>query len=296
MYKENILKIIVVLMFLSIIILAMTTVYFLNMDIESEEPQNIEEEYVGEKYEFMGRKVFTIRDKSTEENTKYILYFHGGSYVAEATNNHWEFLKKIAKDTGYTIIMPDYPLTPKYNYKEVYNVVEPLYNQIIEKVGKSNLILMGDSAGGGLALGLYEKITQDNIETPAKTILISPWLDVRLENDNIKDVEKNDTILNKETLKLAGIAYAGNDGINSYMVNPIDGDLSKIENVEIFIGTYDILNPDCKLLKEKANEVGKDIEIKEYDQAKHIWLVDNNSSEEITQKAYKDLINSLKFN
>ena len=155
---------------------------------------------------------------------------------------------------------------------------------------------MGDSAGGGLALGLYEKITQDNIETPAKTILISPWLDVRLENDNIKDVEKNDTILNKETLKLAGIAYAGNDGINSYMVNPIDGDLSKIENVEIFIGTYDILNPDCKLLKEKANEVGKDIEIKEYDQAKHIWLVDNNSSEEITQKAYKDLINSLKFN
>lgn len=296
MYKENISKIIVVLMFLSIIILAMTTVYFLNMDIESEEPQNIEEEYVREKYEFMGRKVFTIRDKSTEENTKYILYFHGGSYVAEATNNHWEFLKKIAKDTGYTIIMPDYPLTPKYNYKEVYNVVEPLYNQIIEKVGKSNLILMGDSAGGGLALGLYEKITQDNIETPAKTILISPWLDVRLENDNIKDVEKNDTILNKETLKLAGIAYAGNDGINSYMVNPIDGDLSKIENVEIFIGTYDILNPDCKLLKEKANEVGKDIEIKEYDQAKHIWLVDNNSSEEVTQKAYKDLINSLKFN
>ena len=296
MYKENISKIIVVLMFLSIIILAMTTVYFLNMDIESEEPQNIEEDYVREKYEFMGRKVFTIRDKSTEENTKYILYFHGGSYVAEATNNHWEFLKKIAKDTGYTIIMPDYPLTPKYNYKEVYNVVEPLYNQIIEKVGKSNLILMGDSAGGGLALGLYEKITQDNIETPAKTILISPWLDVRLENDNIKDVEKNDTILNKETLKLAGIAYAGNDGINSYMVNPIDGDLSKIENVEIFIGTYDILNPDCKLLKEKANEVGKDIEIKEYDQAKHIWLVDNNSSEEITQKAYKDLINSLKFN
>ena len=296
MYKENISKIIVVLMFLSIIILAMTTAYFLNMDIESEEPQNIEEEYVREKYEFMGRKVFTTKDKSTEENTKYILYFHGGSYVAEATNNHWEFLKKIAKDTGYTIIMPDYPLTPKYNYKEVYNVVEPLYNQIIEKVGKSNLILMGDSAGGGLALGLYEKITQDNIETPAKTILISPWLDVRLENDNIKDVEKNDTILNKETLKLAGIAYAGNDGINSYMVNPIDGDLSKIENVEIFIGTYDILNPDCKLLKEKANEVGKDIEIKEYDQAKHIWLVDNNSSEEITQKAYNDLINSLKFN
>ena len=105
--------------------------------------------------------------------------------------------------------------------------------------------------------------------------------------------EKLDTILNKEALRVAGIDYAGNDGINSYLVNPIDGNLSILQNIKIFIGKDDILNPDCHLLKEKAEDVNADVEIKEYEQAKHIWLIDNNSEEEITKKAYNDLIEEL---
>ncbi len=292
--KTVILKTIIVLIALALIILSLTITYFFNIDIETKEPVKIEEECKIDTYEFSGRKVFTIKNENNVENKKYILYFHGGSYVAEATQNHWDFLEKIVKDTGYEVIMPDYPLTPKYNYKDVYNMVEPLYKEIVEKVGKDNLIIMGDSAGGGLALGLYEKLVEDNIEIPIKTILISPWLDVRLENTEIKEIEKNDNILNKEALKLAGIAYAGEDGINKYLVNPIDGNLSKISNIKIFIGTYDILYPDCKLLKEKADKVNGNVEIKEYDKAKHIWLIDNNSEQEITQKAYKDLIEEIK--
>ncbi len=292
--KTVILKTIIVLIALALIILSLTITYFFNIDIETKEPVKIEEECKIDTYEFSGRKVFTIKNENNVENKKYILYFHGGSYVAEATQNHWDFLEKIVKDTGYEVIMPDYPLTPKYNYKDVYNMVEPLYKEIVEKVGKDNLIIMGDSAGGGLALGLYEKLVEDNIGLPIKTILISPWLDVRLENTEIKEIEKNDNILNKEALKLAGIAYAGEDGINKYLVNPIDGNLSKLSNIKIFIGTYDILYPDCKLLKEKADKVNGNVEIKEYDKAKHIWLIDNNSEQEITQKAYKDLIEEIK--
>ena len=74
---------------------------------------------------------------------------------------------------------------------------------------------------------------------PAKTILISPWLDVRLNNPMIDEVQKKDKELNKETLKLAGIAYAGEDGIESFLVNPIEGDLSKLKNVTILIGTHE---------------------------------------------------------
>ena len=292
--KIVILRTIIVLIALALVILSLTITYFFNIDIETKEPTKIEEECKIDTYEFNERKIFTVKNEKNVENKKYILYFHGGSYVAEATQNHWTFLENIVKDTGYEVIMPDYPLTPKYNYKDVYNMVEPLYKEIVEKVGKDNLIIMGDSAGGGLALGLYEKLAEDNIELPIKTILISPWLDVRLENEGINAIEKNDNILNKEALKLAGIAYAGEDGINSYLVNPIDGDLSKLTNIKIFIGTYDILYPDCNLLKERAEKVNGNVEIKEYDKAKHIWLIDNNSEQEITQKAYNDLIEEIK--
>lgn len=296
MKKSIILRILVGIMAICLSILALIIAYFFNTDIETREPTQIIEECEIHTYEYMERNVFTVTKKNADQNDnkKYIVYFHGGSYVAEATQNHWDFLENIVKDIGYTVIMPDYPLTPKYHYQDVFHMVEPLYKEIVETVGSENVILMGDSAGGGLALGLYEKMAEEAVSLPVKTILISPWLDVRLENEKIQEIEKRDTILNKEALRVAGIAYAGNDGINSYLVNPIDGDMSTLHNIKIFIGTEDILNPDCHLLKEKADAVNGDVEIKEYENAKHIWIVDNNSEEEVTNQAYNDVIEELK--
>lgn len=296
MKKTIIVRILIGVMAICLSILALTIAYFFNADIETKKPKQAIAECEIHTYTYRERNVFTIIQKNVEENDnqKYIIYFHGGSYVAEATQNHWDFLENIVKDTGYTVIMPDYPLTPKYHYQDVYDMVEPLYKEIVESVGNENVILMGDSAGGGLALGLYEKMAEETVTLPVKTILISPWLDVRLENEKIQEIEKKDTILNKEALKLAGIAYAGKDGINSYLVNPIDGDVSTLKNIKIFIGTDDILNPDCHLLKEKADAVNGEVEIKEYENAKHIWIIDHNSEEEVTKRAYHDVIEELK--
>ena len=154
--------------------------------------------------------------------------------MAEATTLHWDFLEKLANDTKSTIVMPDYPLTPKYTYKDVFNMVEPLYKEIISKVDVKNLVMMGDSAGGGITLALAEKISQNNIQLPSKTILISPWLNVTLTNEKIKEVQKNNKDLNKEKLLIAGISYARDEeGKKSYLVNPINGPLSKLKNVII---------------------------------------------------------------
>lgn len=263
------------------------------IDIQTKVPKEIKETCDIQTEQFIERKIFIVKPKNKEKSELTILYFHGGSYVAEATKQHWDFIEKIVNDTGATVILPDYPLTPKYNYKDVFKMVVPLYKEIIDKIDTKQLILMGDSAGGGLGLALEEKIGEENLPMPAKTILISPWLDVRLTNPSINEVEKNDKELNQETLKLAGIAYAGEDGINSYLVNPIEGDLSKLKNVTILTGTHDILNPDVKLLKEKAQTVGVQIDVKEYEQAGHIWMIEKNSTPELVQQGYQDILKLL---
>ena len=263
------------------------------IDIQTKVPEEIKDTCQIETEQFMGRNIFIVTPKDKEKSDLKILYFHGGSYVAEATKQHWEFIEQIIKDTGATVILPDYPLTPKYNYKDVFQMVVPLYKEIIDRVDSNHLVMMGDSAGGGLGLALEERMEEENLAMPAKTILISPWLDVRLTNPAIEEVQKNDKQLNKEALKLAGIAYAGDNGINSYLVNPIEGDLSKLKNVTILTGTYDILNPDVHLLKEKAEEVGVQIEVKEYEQAGHIWMIEKNSSQELIQQAYQDILDIL---
>ena len=63
------------------------------------------------------------------------------------TNIYWDFFADIIKDTGVTFIIPDYPLTPNYYYKDVFDMMLPLYQKITKKIDVQNLIVMGDSAG-----------------------------------------------------------------------------------------------------------------------------------------------------
>ena len=291
--KKKIAKTIVGIILLIIALIMLVIAFFMLMDIESRAPEEIKIDCNIEIEEFIGRKVFIITPKNTQKTNKVILYLHGGSYVAETSNNHWKFLEKIVNDTGVTVILPDYPLTPKYTYKDVFTMITSLYKEVIEEVDINNLILMGDSAGGGMALALLERIGEENIVLPSETILISPWVDVRLENPKIDEVQKRDTDLNKDSLKLAGVAYSGEDGMDNYLVNPIDGDLSKLKNVTILTGTDDILNPDIDILQEKAKKVNVNIDVKEYEGAGHIWIINNNSREELVQKGYNDLINLI---
>lgn len=255
--------------------------YFFEYDRETIEPDEETKICNIETQEFQSRKVFIVYPKDTKTDLT-IIYFHGGSYMAEATKEHWDFIQKLAIDTNSTVIMPDYPLAPKANYKDVFDFAEPLYKETIKNIDTNQLILMGDSAGGGLALGLMEKISNEDIKIPNKIMLISPWLDTRLTNPDIDEVQKRDKQLNKETLKLAGIAYSLSD--DNYLVNPIDGDLSKLKNITIFTGKDDILNPDVYVLKNKALEQGIEIEVKDYDNANHIWVIDKNSDEQIVNK------------
>ena len=322
--KKLIIILLSIILILLLIIIAILS-YYLIVTIEAEVPEETISKCNIEEKTFQNRKVFImspIVDDSNEINgnneinsnneadkniestnidslissdtQKYIIYLHGGSYVGEPEEEHWQFLQDIVVDAKATIILPDYPLAPKYTYKEVFQMLEPLYKEILQKVGPENLILMGDSAGGGMALALEEKLSEENISLPNQLILISPWLDVTMSNSRIDEVQKNDKDLKKDALKLAGILYAGKDGMENYLVNPINGPLEKLKNVTIYTGTYDILNPDVHILIEKAKQVNVNITLKEYEGAGHIWIVRKNTEpSNIAEEAYKDLLKTI---
>ena len=172
-----------------IVILAISSgliAYFNIIEIQSTPTKQIQTSCNIEEKEYMGRKIFLIHSNNNENQNKIILYLHGGAYFAEMSKNHWTLMEKIANDTNATVIVPDYPLAPKHNCKDVFNMIEPLYKEIIAQTNSENLILMGDSAGGGIALALLEKLEQ-NTAIPSKTILISPWLDVTMSNEKIQE-------------------------------------------------------------------------------------------------------------
>lgn len=265
-------------------------------EVQSIVPRKIKEKYKLQVKEINKRKVFTLSPKEDRKTDKVILYLHGGSYVGALNNEHWDFLSDIVNDTGITIVIPDYPLTPKYNYKDAFNVVEPVYKEILKNKENKKIIIMGDSAGGGMALALVQKMNQENVELPDKTILLSPWLDVTMKNSDISKIEENDPILSKKALIISGEHYSGRDGKESYLVNPINGPLEGLRDIIIFTGTYDMLNADAKLLVAKANKLNINIEIREYEEAVHIWMLSRHNKKIAykAEEAYQEIITLLK--
>lgn len=243
------------------------------------------------KEKFAGRKLFIINRRyhnsrnvkgynndNNVNNKKVVLYIHGGAYITNIGEEHWRIFEDITLKTDYTVIAPDYPLLPKYNYKDVFNMIRPLYDEIASRVGSNNIILMGDSAGGGMALGLTEMLNNEEKDLPSKVILISPWIDVSLTNEYIKEVQKRDKVLNYILLRIAGHKYSDNDDKN-YLASPLYGMLTGNSNICIFIGTNDIFYPDVMSFKEKIDELnkqdGNDIDLKVIlrENMEHIWVL-----------------------
>jgi len=133
---------------------------------------------------------------------------------------------------------------------------------------------MGDSSGGGLALAFAQKLAEMDFPVqPEKLILLSPWLDITMENPEIAQVEELDSMLTLEGLRGAADLYADGDDKSHYLLSPINGNLKGLGDISVYIGTHDILWPDCKLFQEKAAKAGKKIALHVYDGMPHTFML-----------------------
>jgi acetyl esterase/lipase len=125
----------------------------------------------------LGFPVFTVAPlQSEQEGTQRIgMYLHGGAHVNDLRPQHWTFVAEVVRRTGIALIVPQYPLAPEHTWLDSF---EPLLGLAADQLGNAPL-LIGDSAGGGYALALAQKLRGAG-RTP-KGVLISPWLDATLE-------------------------------------------------------------------------------------------------------------------
>jgi acetyl esterase/lipase len=132
---------------------------------------------------------------------------------------------------------------------------------------------MGDSAGGGLALALSQLLLKEGISQPGNIILLSPWLDVTLNNPKIAALKKFDPMLNLKLLIEAGKTYAGDTPTSNYLVSPINGPIQGLGKISIFIGTHELFLPDARKFKARAKREKVDINYFEYPKMNHVFPV-----------------------
>lgn len=220
-----------------------------------------------------GHNIFTIIPKSQDKlNNKIIIYLHGGAYVTGITGPHWRFINKLVIKTNIKTAVIDYPIAPEHNYQHVYNMLIPYYRKLLKDYLPSNIILMGDSAGGGLAIALAQQLSKIKLPSPAFMILLSPWLDVTLSNPDLDDYQKRDKLLSRQALITAGKYYANGDDTTNPLISPVYGNFDGLPDIYLFMGNSDILVADAKLLGQKIKNAKVNYKYYEFDNMFHVWM------------------------
>jgi acetyl esterase/lipase len=223
-------------------------------------------------HEVNGHQVWTMAPKDSHSG-RYIIYLHGGAYVNSFSSQHWEFMSKLIDALNCTVIAPNYPHAPEHYVHDVFAMLLPLYEELTERVDHADVILMGDSSGGGISLALAQRLREDGLAQPGRLVLLSPFLDATLSNPEILEVDKIDPFMGIRGLKYGGEVYARDVDPKHYLVSPVFGSFRSLAPISLFIGTRDILMPDCRLLRDKARSEGVEIDYREYPGMIHDWML-----------------------
>ncbi len=185
----------------------------------------------------------------------YVVALHGGAFIFPPSIFHWFDYTHMAYQTGATIEVPIYPLLQQGGTAGV--VVPEMAGLISSEIaahGASNVSVYGDSAGGTLALSAVEYLVANNEAVPASMVLLSPWLNVALNNPNIGFV--HDPLLPVGPGQQIGKEWAGGLPENDYLVSPLYGSLKGLPPTYVYSGSLDSLGPDVVVLDENAATQG----------------------------------------
>lgn len=213
------------------------------------------------------------RGPATERSTApHLLYLHGGAYVGEIFWPQWRMIAALADRAGARAIVPIYPLAPEATCDDAFALVLAVYRDLLDHVGPERIAVVGDSAGGGLALALAQLARDAGLPQPARLVLLAPWLDVALGNPEIPAIERDDPMLAVPGLLEAGRLWAGERPLDDPLVSPLHAELGGLAPIVQHVGTRDLALPDMRRLRDRARAAGHPLEHVEHPGMFHVFM------------------------
>ena len=202
---------------------------------------------------------------------KVILYVHGGGYVAGSCSDHRGFISKFAKNTGVTNLTYEYRLAPENPFPAALNDSVKVYQWLLASgYTPENILLAGESAGGGLCLAILLALKEQNIALPAAAVAISPWTDLTCSGDSYKTKNKR-SLAPSNSWTVFSKHYVGNNRATLPLISPLFGDLKGLPPVFINSGTDDELFDDGEKFCQKAKAAGVDVTFRAGEEMVHCY-------------------------
>ena len=182
-----------------------------------------------------------------------VLYFHGGVYVLEDAFQVADLASQVGRRTGAKAISVDYRLAPENPYPAAVNDALAAYEALLQNgTAPSDIVLAGESAGGGLAVATLVNARDHGLPLPAAAFAMSPYADLTLAGPTIETKREADPLLSRELLQPRVIDYTAGQDPALGLISPIFADLSGLPPLIIQAGTHEVLLDDAIRLARQA--------------------------------------------
>ena len=212
---------------------------------------------------------------SADSNSRVMLYLHGGGYFSGSYISHRRFVSILCKALDLHAYSINYRLAPEDPYPAGLDDAFYAYKWLLEEksIPAENLIIMGDSAGGGLALALLYRIRIQNLPQPKALICLSPWTDMTLTSETIKTKVDEDVFFNLKNLESSAIAYYQKESPENPEISPIFADFNGFPPIFIQVGTREMLLNDSLIIAEKMKNQGVSVTVDMWEGMFHAFLI-----------------------
>jgi acetyl esterase/lipase len=201
-----------------------------------------------------------------------VLYLHGGGYVMGSINTHAEMIGRISEACRAPVLALDYRLAPEHPYPAAVDDAVAAYDRLLGNgIAAENIVIAGDSAGGGLALACMLALREAGKPLPCGAILLSPWTDLTGSGDSVSSRAEADPMVSPELLTPMAQLYAADTAVEEPGISPLFADLKGLPPLLIQVGDAEILLDDSTRLHDCARAAGVDSTLQIYDGAFHVF-------------------------
>jgi monoterpene epsilon-lactone hydrolase len=212
---------------------------------------------------------------------RVFLLLHGGGYNSGSFRTHRRLAACLSRAAHMRVLTPDYRLAPEHPFPAGVRDALQVYGWLLKEGFKEeNIVVGGDSAGGGLALSMLLALREGGARMPLAAVLMAPWTDLTVSSPSYRTNRKFDPIITPEGLREAASWYTGLRDPAEPMMSPLFADLSGLPPMLIHAAADEVMVDDSRLFAERARAQGVPVTSKVFD---GLWHCFHNAGTEIPE-------------
>jgi epsilon-lactone hydrolase len=205
-----------------------------------------------------------------------VIYFHGGGYVSGSPPERYlPLATAVALAANATVHVVDYRLAPEFRFPAAHDDCVSAYTGLVGDggVNPDSLSVLGDSAGGNLALAVTVAARDRRLPLPACVAMISPFADLTFSGASIEQRRDLDPYVTRALLESMAADYLGRSDPADHRCSAVFADLNGLPPLLIQVGEKEILYDDATRIRDHALSAGVDVTFESWEHGIHVWPV-----------------------